>query len=197
MELFLYIAFSLAIILIYINFNIKNKQLILQINNKDQHLQSIKTFLQETQNELEDKKQDNLNQLEVNAALREEIASINSSIDSTIKTQVEKARADSVKRQRSILKGQAMEQLAPFIHPDYQVKDYKFMGDPIDYVIFSGMSEKKDEIKIIFMDIKTGTARLTKIQKQIKQAIEEGRFTFEVFRPDNYLEETQENDESD
>ena len=197
MELFLYVAFSLAIVLIYINFNIKNKQLILRINNKDQHLESIKNFLQETQNELENKKQDNLNQLEVNAALREEIASINSSIDSTIKTQVEKARADSVKRQRSILKGQAMEQLAPFIHPDYQVKDYKFMGDPIDYVIFSGMSEKKDEIKIIFMDIKTGTARLTKIQKQIKEAIEEGRFTFEVFRPDNYLEETQENDESD
>ena len=42
----------------------------------------------------------------------------------------------------------------------------------IDYIIFEGLSEKKRVEKIIFMDIKSGKARLSQKQKKIKAAIE-------------------------
>lgn len=201
MEIFIYLAFCLSILAIYINFNIKTKDLTVKMHIKNEYITSIEKLLEQSnyemivlgekyeneQRALSALQEYNYNLINSNTELKKELATVQVTVDSTVKEEVEKARADSIKRQRSILKGQAMEQLAPFIHPDYQVKDYKFMGDPIDYVIFSGMSEKNDDIEIIFMDIKTGTARLTKIQKQIKEAIEEGRFRFELFKPDQYL----------
>lgn len=206
MEIFIYLAFCLCILAVYINFNIKTKDLTVKMHIKNEYIDSIQNLLDESNREMivlnqkYDNEIKNLLALQEhnsqiansNSELKKQLVATQATLKSTVKEEVEKARADSIKRQRSILKGQAMEQLAPFIHPDYQVKDYKFMGDPIDYVIFSGMSEKNDNIEIIFMDIKTGTARLTKIQKQIKKAIEEGRFRFELFKPDQYLDTLEE-----
>lgn len=128
-------------------------------------------------------------------SLRKQITILESTHESNIKEAVADARADSIKRQRSILKGQATEQLAPYINPDYNPKDYKFMGDPIDFIIFDGMSDvntSEDTIKkIIFMDIKTGKSQLNRTQRKIKQAIQDGRIEFKVYRPDKVIEELQ------
>ncbi len=43
-------------------------------------------------------------------------------------------------------------------------------GDPIDYVIFKGLSEG-NVTEIIFVDVKTGGAVLTPRQKEIKDVI--------------------------
>lgn len=209
MEIFIYLAFCLCILAIYINFNIKTKDLTVKMHIKNEYIDSMQKLLERSnyemivltekyeneQKALSTLQEYNYNLINSNTELKKELATVQVTVDSTVKEEVEKARADSIKRQRSILKGQAMEQLAPFIHPDYQVKDYKFMGDPIDYIIFSGMSEKNNDIEIIFMDIKTGTAKLTKIQKQIKEAIEEGRFRFELFKPDQYLDGLEEEED--
>ena len=202
-ELIIFASLIIAIIILYLYFNIKTKELHIQLADVHEAKTIFQKMLEDSRSELsalQNETQTNQiiynnfieehNDLKAqNLSLTTSYTALESTLNTKVKEEVEKARADSIKRQRSILKGQAMEQLAPFIHPDYQVKDYKFMGDPIDYVIFSGMSEKSDDIQIIFMDIKTGTARLTKIQKQIKKAIEEGNFQFQVFRPDSYLEE--------
>lgn len=203
-ELIIFVTSIVAIIVLYLYFNIKTKELHIQL--KDMHeaksifekmLDDAKLELSSLQNEIQAKDiiydnfiKDHEDLKAKNFSLNADYTSLESTFETKVKEEVEKARADSVKRQRSILKGQAMEQLAPFIHPDYQVKDYKFIGDPIDYVIFSGMSDKEEDLKIVFMDIKTGTAKLTKIQKQVKKAIEDGNFEFKVFRPDAYLEES-------
>lgn len=131
-----------------------------------------------------------------NGTLKKRCIELESTMNSTVKEAVAKARKDSIKRQRSILKGQATEQLAPYINPNYNPKDYKFMGDPIDYIIFDGMSdlnEKEDIVnKIIFMDIKTGTSRLNKVQKKIKEAIDDGRIEFQLYRPEQDIKEEEE-----
>lgn len=117
---------------------------------------------------------------------------LESTMDSTVKDAVEKARKDSIKRQRSILKGQATEHLAPYINSQYNPKDYKFMGDPIDYIIFDGMSEiktKDDEIKsIILMDIKTGNSGLNRVQRAIKRAVKDKKVEFTIYRPEKDIE---------
>ena len=57
------------------------------------------------------------------------------------------------------------------------------MFDPIDYVIFEGLSEKQKVDKIIFVDIKSGGARLTQKQKKIKQVVEDKNVGFKTYKP--------------
>lgn len=101
------------------------------------------------------------------------------------------AKKRSVNTSRAVLKGKMAEQLAP-IMPEFQYlpSDAKFLGDPIDYVVFDGYSAFRDDegaaedIEIVLIDIKSGGARLTKGQQAIAQAIREGRVRFETIRID-------------
>ena len=101
------------------------------------------------------------------------------------------AQKRSVNTSRAVLKGKMAEQLAP-IMPEFRYlpSDAKFMGDPIDYVVFDGYSEFRDgdglaeDIEVVLIDIKSGGARLTKGQQAIAQSIREGRVRFETIRID-------------
>lgn len=102
---------------------------------------------------------------------------------------IEQAQKRSVNTSRSVIKGKMAEQFAPILPGfDYLPSDAKFLGDPIDYIIFDGYSEFReglnDEISIILMDIKSGQARLHKGQHAIAQAIAQGRVRFETIHID-------------
>lgn len=97
------------------------------------------------------------------------------------------ARKRSVNTSRAVLKGKMAEQFAPHLPEfDYLPSDAKFLGDPVDYVVFSGYSDYREglcdaeEIEVVLIDIKSGTARLTKGQQAIAQAIDDGRVRFET-----------------
>ena len=111
-------------------------------------------------------------------------------------SELKKARQDAVKKSRAVLRGQASEHLAPFVIPNTNPKDYRFMGNPIDYICFEGLSDVLDgeanEIKSVrFIDIKTGKSKLTKSQRKIRDAINtsEKKVTFETINLDALLEE--------
>ncbi|MCH2005972.1 Holliday junction resolvase-like protein [Acinetobacter ursingii] len=101
------------------------------------------------------------------------------------------AQKRSVNTSRAVLKGKMAEQLAP-IMPEFRYlpSDAKFLGDPVDYVVFDGYTDFRDgegraeDIEVILMDIKSGGARLTKGQQAIAQAVQEGRVRFETLRID-------------
>ena len=87
-------------------------------------------------------------------------------------------RKDSVNRSRSTLKGKIAEQMAPILPSfSYHPADARFIGSPVDYIIFDGLSlvgdEKESPIRIVFMDVKQGTATLSRTQRIIKKAVEE------------------------
>lgn len=77
----------------------------------------------------------------------------------------------------------------------YNPSDCRFLGEPIDYVIFQNVNECVEgtadisEVQIILADVKTGNSRLTKSQEVIKQAIANGQVYFKEFR----LKETDSN----
>ncbi|TXG75943.1 hypothetical protein E6Q11_05890 [Candidatus Dojkabacteria bacterium] len=103
------------------------------------------------------------------------------------KTELEKTVKESVNKSRSILRGKTTEHFAPISEEflkEFIPSDAKFIGSPIDYIIFSGAGSITDgeekEIEIIFMDIKTGKARLTKVQRAIKKAVEEKRIRWKT-----------------
>ena len=101
------------------------------------------------------------------------------------------AQKRSVNTSRAVLKGKMAEQFAPIL-PEFQYlpSDAKFLGDPVDYVVFDGYSNFRDgdgdaeDIEVILLDIKSGGARLSKGQQAIAQAIREGRVRFETMRID-------------
>lgn len=101
------------------------------------------------------------------------------------------AQKRSVNTSRAVLKGKMAEQMAP-IMPKFQYlpSDAKFLGDPVDYVVFDGYTDLRDgegraeDIEVVLIDIKSGSARLTKGQQAIAQAIRDGRVRFETIRID-------------
>ena len=91
-------------------------------------------------------------------------------------------RKDSTKRQRSILKGQISETLAPWtIDAVNSVKELSFLGNPIDFIGFKGLDTEED-IEIKFIEIKTGKSRLTKSEKRIKEAVEAKRVEWKTIK---------------
>ncbi|WP_425879444.1 Holliday junction resolvase-like protein [Acinetobacter sp. TWP2-2-3] len=101
------------------------------------------------------------------------------------------AQKRSVNTSRAVLKGKMAEQLAP-IMPEFQYlpSDAKFLGDPVDYIVFDGYTDFRDgegdaeDIEVVLIDIKSGGARLTKGQQAIARAVQEGRVRFETIRID-------------
>ena len=101
------------------------------------------------------------------------------------------AQKRSVNTSRAVLKGKMAEQLAP-IMPEFQYlpSDAKFLGDPVDYVVFDGYTDFRDgegdaeDIEVVLIAIKSGGARLTKGQQAIARAVQEGRVRFETIRID-------------
>ena len=67
--------------------------------------------------------------------------------------------------------GLIIEKILP-AHKNFDLvpADCRFLAEPIDMIVFDGVSENKVK-KITFMDIKTGGAVLNTHQKQIRDAI--------------------------
>lgn len=90
--------------------------------------------------------------------------------------------------QRSVIKGQIVEQLYPLLRScDYVSSDMRFFGNPIDYIVFEGLSDTRDTdqctiTSVVFIDVKTGNARLSREQLAIKKAIEEKKIRWETIR---------------
>jgi predicted Holliday junction resolvase-like endonuclease len=92
-------------------------------------------------------------------------------------------RDDAVRRSQAAVSGKTTEQLVPF-HPDFPFdpKDARFLGSPIDLVVFDGLAA--DELReIVFVEVKTGpAANLSRRERRIRDAIEEGRVRFREIR---------------
>ena len=69
--------------------------------------------------------------------------------------------------------GFILERIAPSMKKfPYDKHDCRSLFDPIDYVIFEGLSSKGFVSKILFVDIKTGGSRLKTVQKEIRQLVQ-------------------------
>lgn len=103
--------------------------------------------------------------------------------------ETQQAVKKSLNTSRATIKGRIAEQFAPMLPEfNYLPSDAKFLGDPVDYVIFNGYTEWRDgnlaaeDIEVVLMDIKSGGARLSKGQLAIEQAVKQGRVRFETLR---------------
>ncbi len=78
--------------------------------------------------------------------------------------------------------GQLMEQFAPYFDSfPCNPEDAKFLGKPVDFVCFSGLSQKDEVDEILLVEVKTGDSKLSPREKSIKNAVKDGRVRYVEF----------------
>lgn len=78
--------------------------------------------------------------------------------------------------------GFILERLAPSMKEFcFDRNDCRSLFDPIDYVVFEGLSKKGSVTKILFVDIKTGASRLVRKQREIRTLVERKRVVFDTY----------------
>lgn len=98
-------------------------------------------------------------------------------------------RKDAIMKSRAVLGGQFSEQLAPYL-PNFQYlpTECKFLGKPIDFIVFKGMDEKKID-EIVFVEVKSGNSKLNAHEKNLKDTINKKRVKWVEYRiPENLTE---------
>lgn len=94
------------------------------------------------------------------------------------------ARRDAAKRSRSVLGGRASEQLVPLV-PEFcerfDPSEARFLGAPIDYVVFDGLGSGELR-EVVLVEVKTGGSKLNANERAVRRAVAEGRVRFELLR---------------
>jgi predicted Holliday junction resolvase-like endonuclease len=94
-------------------------------------------------------------------------------------------RKDAAERSGRTLSGKALEKLVPFLEKfPYDPHDVKWLGDPVDLVIFDGYSNGRDPKKVVFCEVKSGDSDLSQSQKKIKRLVDEKKVEWIEFRPE-------------
>lgn len=87
------------------------------------------------------------------------------------------------KKSRAVLGGKFSEQLAPYL-PDfkYDPTEARFIGSPVDFVVFKGTSVNEPE-EIVFVEVKKGKSGLSENERKLKEIIENKKVRWEMYRP--------------
>jgi predicted Holliday junction resolvase-like endonuclease len=116
--------------------------------------------------------------LEKQAEMQEELAKQRADLEKQIKQITEK----TAKTTAAVNIGKTLEKVLP-VAKDFKwvVPDTKVLGDPIDLLIFNGLSNGKVD-SLSFVEVKSGAARLNGHQKSIRDAIADHKVSYGVFK---------------
>ncbi len=92
-------------------------------------------------------------------------------------------RKDAIGRSARTLSGKTLEKLIPFLDKfPYDAHDMRWLGDPVDFIIFNGYSSEKSPKEIVFCEVKSGDGKLSKVQSEIKELIGNKKVRWFEFR---------------
>ncbi len=95
---------------------------------------------------------------------------------------IREASRAAVQRSRATLLGKLLERVAPcFRRFPYDPRDMRCICDPVDYVLFDGLTVERHVRKITFIEVKCGRGRLSSAQRSLREAVERGRIETEVW----------------
>lgn len=96
--------------------------------------------------------------------------------DRLVKMTEEHSTLLSQKKSSEVRLGQISEHFAPLLEDfPYDPKGARFLGSPIDFVVF-------EEDRIVFVEFKTGMAQQTSKQRNVKALVEAGKVCYAVMR---------------
>lgn len=83
---------------------------------------------------------------------------------------------------RAVNIGFILERIVPaFDHFPFEHNDCRSLFEPIDYLIFEGLNKRGVVSKLIFTEIKSGSARLSNNQKEIKELVKNNKVEFKTY----------------
>lgn len=88
---------------------------------------------------------------------------------------LKRIRQDSIRQSHAVISGKVYEQLLPYL-PEFPFspKDVRFLGSPVDLVVFDGLDRGVLE-RVVFVEVKTGQAGLTPRERQLRDAVRSGK----------------------
>ena len=91
-------------------------------------------------------------------------------------------RKDAIMKSRAVLGGHFTENLAPYL-PNFPFlpTECRFVGKPIDFLVFKGM-DGKDINEVVFVEVKSGKAKLSSHEKKLKEVIKKKKVRWEEYR---------------
>ena len=92
-----------------------------------------------------------------------------------------KIRLDAVKKSEAVTRGKVTEHLIPYF-PDfeYNPKDTRFLGTPVDLIVFDGLSEGEIN-KVVFIEVKSGkNCTLSKREQLVRECIDKRKVSYEI-----------------
>lgn len=91
-------------------------------------------------------------------------------------------REDAVQRSQAVTAGKVHEQLIPYLPGfPFNPKDVRFLGSPIDLVVFDGLAEGQVR-RVVFVEVKTGRAGLTSRERSVRDAVQAGEVEWAELR---------------
>ena len=96
--------------------------------------------------------------------------------------QIEVERKDAIAKSRATLGGLFSEQLAPYLpNFPYSPSEVRFIGKPIDFIVFKGADSKNID-EVVFVEVKSGKAKINNHEKNLKNTIDNKRVRWEEYR---------------
>ena len=124
-----------------------------------------------------------------NNEMETEIEVLHEDVESmTTEMKKQKGRAASAHTQRGLL----LEKWCPFlqhdeIDPAWDSKDWSFLGQPIDYLVFNWYQDTKENLEngtVVMLDVKSGKSNLTTKQRRIRDLVKAGKVEWREIRLD-------------
>jgi len=91
-------------------------------------------------------------------------------------------RMDAVQRSQAVTAGKVFEQLVPYLPGfPFNPKDVRFLGTPVDLVVFDGLSEGAVR-RIVFVEVKTAGGDLSARERRVRDAVNARRVEWSELR---------------
>jgi len=93
-----------------------------------------------------------------------------------------KAVHNGINKSRAVLGGKFPEQMVPYL-PEfkYDPTEARFIGSPIDLIVFPGLSQGEPR-EIVIVEIKTGGSQLSTVENKIRALVESGMVRWELIQ---------------
>ncbi|MCL5874494.1 MAG: endonuclease [Candidatus Thermoplasmatota archaeon] len=100
------------------------------------------------------------------------------------KKEEETIRKDAIQKSINTLLGKIGEEFSPVLLSQrygVNLKDFRHLGTPVDFIAFRGLSDESEDMEVIFLEIKSGeSSGLIKRERRVRDAIAEKRVRYEV-----------------
>lgn len=101
------------------------------------------------------------------------LAEANNKLDAWTSANEKRIRSDAARKSESVTKGKVMEQLVPYLPEfEYHPKDARFIGSPVDFLVFDGLNDGGKVREVLFVEVKSNRSSLNTRERHVRDAIQ-------------------------